>query len=226
MSSIIEKFKEEIDTEKSNSNFNIDKKTVQPENHETVSKSDLKTDHIIIKNNTNVVPIHGYTMASFANELGIILETAMHKAGVSSITTDCFGIFNELNLTPKVFKRYVDVYTGKEFFLLKSSNRMTEVFSPIIKALNTTNSDMISFPYLVESKIKLPIRYLQSDSSYEDKDLLITSLFLTPKEIDNLNYAFIKTILFRGKEKGEQSSKDLLTIEVDREIWKTAPYKV
>lgn len=225
MSTIIDRFKGALDAEKTHTEFTPPAQKPEIVVTKTVTEQeDIKS--IVIRQNENIKPTQGFTLTAIANEIGYILETAMHKAGVSSVSTEQFGLLNDLGITPKSFKRHLDQYTGREFFILKNANRTTEVFSPIFKALNVSDSDIVSFPYLVKLSIQLPMRYAVNSGDFENKEISVTSLFLTPKEIDSFNYAFVKTISFRERDKSEPNSQQLISIEIDRKLWQQAPYKV
>lgn len=180
----------------------------------------------VIKQNDPGTPLHGFTLQTLANELGVVLEKAMHKAGVNSVNTDVFGIFGSMGLTPKGFKLVQDPYTDKSFYVLKSSNRMTEVFKALVKALNASSAEVISFPYLVETVVTLPIKYIASSEEFEYDTIKIESLYLTPKEISELNYKFIKEIQFCEGNKEVAGSIDLIAMRIDRAEWKAAPYRI
>lgn len=180
----------------------------------------------VIKQNNPGTPVMGFTLDILANELGVVLEKAMHRAGVNSVNADVFGIFNEFGIVPKGFTKISDEYSGRDFYVLKNSNRMTEIFKSLVKALNSSSSEVISFPYLVETSLELPLKYVSSKTEFEYKNIKTTGLYLTPKEIDGLNYKFITEIQFCERNKDVSDSVDLLTMKVDREEWKAAPYRI
>lgn len=180
----------------------------------------------VIKQNNPGTPLMGFTLDTLATELGVVLEKAMHKAGVNSVNAEVFGIFNELEIVPKGFMRITDEYSEKDFYVLKNSNRMTEIFKSLVKALNSSSSEVISFPYLVETTLELPLKYVPNKSEFEYKTIKTTGMYLTPKEIDGLNYKFITEIQFCKKNEEVADSVDLLTMKVDREEWKAAPYRI
>lgn len=180
----------------------------------------------IIKQNNPGTPLMGFTLDTLATELGVVLEKAMHKAGVNSVNAEVFGIFNDLGIVPKGFNRLTDEYSEKDFYVLKNSNRMTELFKSLVKALNSSSSEVISFPYLVETTLELPLKYIASKSEFEYKEIKTVGLYVTPKEVDSLNYKFISEIQFSKRNPEIDGSVDLLVMKVDREEWKAAPYRV
>lgn len=194
------------------------------------SNTPIVVQHIpepkVIKQNDPGTPLNGFTLSILATELGNVLEKAMQKAGVSSVNVEVFGLFADLGIVPKGYTRILDEYTGREFYVLKNANRMTEIFKPIVKALNSSNSETISFPYLVETALELPLKFIASEGEFEYRTVKTTGLYLTPKEIDSLNYKFIKEIQFYAKNEDVPDSVDLLAMKIDREEWKAAPYRI
>lgn len=179
-----------------------------------------------IKQNDPGVPVHGFTLEVLADEVGLVLEKAMHKSGVNSVSKETFGLFSQVGIVPRGFNLVEDPYTGKEFYVLRNSNRMTEIFKSLVRALGASNSSKISFPYLTESVLELPMSYNPAREDFEYQKLKVTSLYLTPDEISNLNYKFIKEIQFCETNPEVEGTIDLLVMEIDREEWQAAPYRV
>lgn len=208
--------------------------TKAPEVTQVFERSDVVKDTVVvqplvepkvIKRNEPGMPVAGFTLDTLALELGVVLEKAMQKAGVSSVNSEVFGIFSHLGIVPKGFTKIMDEYIGQEFYVLKNANRMTEIFKPLVKALNNSNAEVISFPYLVETTLELPYKFSATKGEFEYRSLTTVGLYLTPKEITSLNYKFIKEIQFHEKNSDVQNSVDLLVMKIDREEWRAAPYR-
>lgn len=235
MSTVLERMKQKVASESSpeitqifpKSETKEEKKGVATDNFSPVN-NEVQTivEPKLIKQNNPGVPVMGFTMSVLADELGTVLEKSMHRAGVSSITAESLGILNSLGLTPRGFDRVVDQFTGIEFLVLQNANRMTEIFKALVKALNTSSLDVISFPYLVETKLELPIVYNKDREDFEYATVNTKGMYLTDLEIDSLNYKFITEIQFSGKTEDQEGSIDLLVMKIDREEWKAAPYRI
>ena len=178
-----------------------------------------------IKVNDPGKPVNGFTTKTLSDEMGLVISQAMHKAGLSSIQAEVFGVFNTLGLVPKYFDKIEDEFTGKEFYILKNSNRMTSLTRSIYKAIGNTNSDVISFPYIINTSIELPHEYSVERGDFIYNSVKVDSLYLTPKEIQNLNYQFISKINFCEKLPDDPESIDLISLNIDRAEWKAAPYR-
>ena len=178
-----------------------------------------------IKVNDPGKPLNGFTTKTLSDELGLVISQAMHKAGLSSIEAEVFGIFNTLGLVPKYFDKIEDEFTGRTFYILKNSNRMTSLTRSIYKAIGNTNSDVISFPYIINTAIELPHEYSVDRGDFIYNKVKVDSLYLTPKEIENLNYQFISKISFCERLPDEPESIDLISLNIDRVEWKAAPYR-
>jgi len=181
---------------------------------------------VVIKQNLEATPMIGFTMETLANELGKVLEKSMQQACISSIEAEALGVFSLAGIVPKGFTLAEDAQTGKKFYVLNNSNRTSEIFKSLVKALNSTSSETISFPYVVDVTLELPLKFIDDSKDYEVVSVTTKSLYLTPKEITELNYAFIREIQFWGRDATVDDSIDLLALKVDREEWKTAPYRV
>ncbi|MFF2798065.1 hypothetical protein [Lysinibacillus xylanilyticus] len=179
-----------------------------------------------IKQNDPGVPAIGFTLEVLANELGVILEKALHRVGMSSVGAESFGMFSEMGIVPNGFELIEDTYTNRKFYVLINSNRSAEIFKPLVKALNSSSADVISFPYVVETTLQVPLRFLTKEQEFENQSIKVSSLYMTPQEINGLNFKFIKEIQFCGKSEAVDGSIDLLSLQIDREEWKAAPYRV
>ena len=191
-----------------------------------VSVTNPTSEPVVIKQNLEAVPLTGFTLETLADELGKCLEKAMQQVCINSIDADIFGIFNQVGIVPKGFYLVEDSYINKKFFVLNNSNRSSEIFKSLSKALNSTSSELISFPYVVETKITLPLKFNEDRKEFELVSTTVKSLYLTPREITDLNYSFIKEVQFWAKDKTVEGSIDLLGLKVDREEWKAAPYRI
>ena len=199
----------------------LDQDTLQP-----TPITHPNTEPVVIKKNLEATPMVGFTLETLSDELGKVLARAMHSACVSSIEAEALGVFYLAGVTPKGFTLVKDEYVGKDFYVLNNSDRSSEIFKLLVKALNSTSSERISFPYLVDTTLELNLRFIDDVKGYETTSITAKSLCFTPKEIKELNYAFIKEVQFWGKDDSVENSIDLLSFNVDREEWKAAPYRV
>lgn len=228
MSNILTRFKKIMDTEEKPVNAAIEVTTTQKNNVAELNSETLvqKVGTIkTIKVNEPGKPLNGFTVSVLADELGLVISQAMHKAGISSVEESAFGVFAFMNVVPKYFNLIEDEFTNKRFYILKDANRMTSITRAIYKAVGNTNSELISFPYITKTSIELPVDFVTENADFSYKSVVVESLYLTPKEIDSLNYQFIKTINFCERLEGDPTSVDLISMQIDREQWKAAPYR-
>ena len=224
MSNILQRVKSRVNEEEAPIVTPVYKPNYAPvESQEVVMQTVLEPT--VIKQNNPGVPLHGFTLQVLANELGLLLEAAMHKANITSVSAEALGIFNMAGVTPKGFKRELDPYTDQVFYVLKTANRMSEVFKNIVSVLNKSNSEIISFPYLTESTLTLPVKYINSKEDFEHIEVKVKSLYLNRFEINALNYKFIKEIQFCKANPDIQGSIDLIAMKIDRAEWRAAPYR-
>lgn len=226
MSDIISRMKAKISNEPAPTVAQVFETPKQQEEEVSLVVAQPVVEPKIIKQNSPGTPVMGFTLEILADELGVVIEKEMHKSGISSINAQVFGIFYEAGIVPKNFELITDEFIGIDFYVLKTANRMTEIYKTLVKALNSSSSELISFPYLVEHKITLPMRYDTTKNDFKTKELKVASLYLTPKEINNLNYKFITQIQYCPPNPDIEDSIDLIAMKIDREEWKAAPYRV
>lgn len=176
-----------------------------------------------LKKNTAGTPITGFSMGVLADELGALLSNALHKAGVNSVNAETLGIFDVLGIVPKGFRVVEDGNIGRKFFVLKNTNRGVDIYKQIIKAVNATISETVSFPYLVTKTLQLPVKYNNSKQDFDYAPVTVESLTLTREEIESLNYTFITEIKFYKAR--EANDVDLISLCIDREEWKSTPFR-
>lgn len=176
-----------------------------------------------LKKNIAGTPATGFTMSIIADEFGLMLGSALHKAGVNSVSADVFGVFDTLGIIPKGFRVIEDKNINKKFFVLKDTNRSVDLYKQIITAINSTVSETVSFPYTVIKTVQLPIKYNASAEDYDFVPIKVNSLTLTKEEIESLNYTFITEIKFCKAR--EEDSDDLISLCIDREEWRNTPFR-
>jgi hypothetical protein len=176
-----------------------------------------------LKKNTAGTPITGFSMSVLADELGAILSNALHKAGVNSVKAETLGIFDMLGIVPKGFRAIEDKNVGCKFFVLKGTNRGVDIYKQIIKAVNATISETVSFPYIITKTLQLPVKYNNGKQDFDYAPVTVESLTLTREEIESLNYTFITEIKFHKAR--EASDVDLISLCIDREEWKSTPFR-
>lgn len=176
-----------------------------------------------LKKNTAGSPITGFSMSVLADELGSILSNALHKAGINSVSAETLGIFNVLGIVPKGFRLVEDKNIDRKFFIMRGTNRGVDIYKQIIKAVNATISETVSFPYVVTKTLQLPVKYNNGKQDFDYAPVTVESLTLTREEIESLNYTFITEIKFYKAR--EDNDVDLISLCIDREEWKSTPFR-